>query len=1037
MLSYSKIKSAGSAAAYFAKYYAEPGREGEGEPPGKWYGPAAESLGLRGDVDKKDLEALLRGVDPKSGEQLGKIQKNHVPGHDLTFSAPKSVSTVWAVGDDSLRAEIESRHESAVRSAMDYLSKEAIKARMGAGGKELADCSPVMATFQHSTSRQNDPQLHTHAVVANAARMEDGSWRRVDIDLRAIHTAGAIYRAELARQLREVGFDIETGKRGTFELRHVPQALRDDWSKRRGEVRAELAERGRFDAATANAAAAASRASKENPNRAENFARWREEARAHDFEHGRVQQLRRGFGLSGSAMHPEPAKTDAELLAGAMGNRAAISREELRRHVMQEAVGRTTAAEALARAERIEAGMVVVEKQTARGNQQRLTTAVYLERERQIVADGKALAESKRHALPAAAIERQIAAGKLEGQQADMVRSLTDGRGCAVVQGWAGTGKTYTVKQVAELYKSAGYDVRGCAVAGKAAEGLREAGIESDTIARLRMDLASGEAQLTSRTVIVMDEAGMTGAADMADLMRRAREADAKVILMGDDKQLAPIEAGRPFEDLGKQLGRFELSDVRRQKEQTDKDIARAIREGRAAEAVAAMKARGQWHVAERVGDAGRAMAKDYAERRAAGYDSLMLADKRSDVAKLNEAARAELKAAGLIRGREVEIDTADGRKAYAAGDRIMFQTNERELGLRNGQRGEVVAVTDRELQIRMAEGKNAGKTLSFPILSPEQLEKIKARTEATEKRVEALEKERRALAPTALERAARAVGAAKLTPAEAQAKAAQMEQIKAQLTEAREQRELQRLAQRIAEAQHGALANATHGHAVTVHKSQGVTVKAPTAEQLAKMDPAAVQKYGRGGDVLRLARDSHMATKEAEYVGASRNEGRAHYYLAAKEEAGVVAGMERAARVESLRDWSEASPGQQADKAAQQPQQAKPEPQQAQQQERQPERIEAAREAIERISRSDDPRRELDGVMLAADLETVEELRARGDTPTAESQLAAIERSIEQHIEQQHQHEQQPEQRHGEQQHEAPAAAPARSVEFDFSHER
>jgi conjugative relaxase-like TrwC/TraI family protein len=891
MLSYAKIKSAGPAAAYFAKYYASDEDRQNGEPPGRWEGTAAAMLGLTGEVRREELERVLRGEHPSLDQFLGKIDKNHVAGHDLTFSAPKSVSTVWAVADRDLRARIEAAHERAVSAGIAYMREHGIHCRMGKAGRELAKAEPIVARFQHSTSRANDPQLHTHTVVVNRALGPSGDWRGVEVDLRALHAAGAAYRAHLAHELKNMGYGIErTREKGEFEISGVPSELMKRWSTRRGDVLAELNEMERSGAEASAKAAAVSRRHKENPDRQENFSRWSDEAESHGFNSQSAVELSRGSrekeaGASQKEDEPErvPALTDEEIVTRALGNRVAVDAETIRREVLRESVGRQTVSEGLARAERILASLERVERDDARGRKiERFTTLEMLERERSIVRDSAALAGAQHHEISAQAVDAQIERSGLSGQQADMVRHLTDARGLANVQGWAGTGKTYTVKQVAELYRAAGYEVRGCAVAGRAAQELKDAGIaDSTTIARLRIELDAGRIEFHRNTVLVIDEAGMMGSRDAADLYRRAAEAGSKIIQIGDTRQLSPVEAGAPFRDCLRVHGGIELSEVRRQADDQDKEVAKAVREQRPEEARSLMQGRDQWHIAEKVSDAIRDMARAYAAERAEGRDALLVASLRRDVERLNIEARSELRRHGLLRGDDVSIATGKGELRLAAGDRVMFTERVDQLRAVNGTRAEVIEARPDALRLRFQDGRER----EIKLWRPEELEAVRERLAAKEAHVQSLTEQRDRVRDYALD----AADGSK----DVRDSWKLLEEVKRELDAAKRELRSAREEAGRSQSESTAARSLVYGHASTIHKSQGATVKG--------------WEQG-GGTVHALLRDHHLTDSNAAYVALSRNTGKAHAYVPKAEEAGALERLREAARTESLQDYRKSS---------------------------------------------------------------------------------------------------------------------------------
>jgi conjugative relaxase-like TrwC/TraI family protein len=891
MLSYAKIKSAGPAAAYFAKYYASDEDRENGEPPGRWEGAAASMVGLSGDVRREDLEKVLRGEHPVLEKSLGKIDRNHVAGHDLTFSAPKSVSTVWAVADRDFRLRIEAAHERAVSAGIAYMRDHGIHCRLGKAGRELAKAEPIIARFQHSTSRANDPQLHTHTVVVNRAIGPAGDWRGVEVDLRALHAGGAAYRAHLAHELKSLGYTIERMRdKGEFEISGVSPELMRKWSTRRGDVLAELNEMEKSGAHAASQAASVSRRNKENPDRGENFSRWADEARSHGFDAAAAIALTQGSseartsaGLKEDEQEGSQALTDAEIVTRAFGSRVAVDAEAIRREVLRESVGRQTVGEALNRAERILAMLEKVEREDARGRTiTRFTTLEMLERERGIVRDSEALATATHHQISAAAVEAQIQRAGLSGQQADMVRHLTDVRGLANVQGWAGTGKTYTVRQVAELYRAAGYDVRGCAVAGRAAQELKDAGIEgSTTIARLRIELDLGRVEFQRNTVLVIDEAGMMGSRDAADLYRRAADAGAKVIQIGDTRQLAPVEAGAPFRDALRAHGAIELSDVRRQADDHDREIAKAVREQRPEDGRSLMQGRDQWHVAEKVSDAIRSMARAYASERAQGRDALLVASLRRDVERLNIEARSELRRQGEIRGDDVSIATKNGDLRLAAGDRVMFTERVDQLRAVNGTRAEVMEARSDALRLRFPDGRER----EIKLWRPDELEAVKGRLAARESVVQSLEDQRDRVRDYALDAAE--------GPKDVRDSWKLVEEVKRELDAAKRDLRAAREEAGRAQSENSAARSLVYGHASTIHKSQGATVKG---------------WEDGGGTVHALLRDHHLTDSNAAYVALSRNTGKAHAYVPKAEEAGALERLRDAARTESLQDYRDSA---------------------------------------------------------------------------------------------------------------------------------
>jgi conjugative relaxase-like TrwC/TraI family protein len=200
---------------------------GEGEAPGRWAGSGASELGLEGTVERDQLHAVLAGRDPRTDEALLRLlRKDRVPGFDVTFSAPKSVSVLWATGDGRTAALIRDAHERSVGAALGFLEREGAFTRLGTDGHTAARGSGfVAAAFRHRMSRAGDPQLHTHALVANLIKTPDGRWRTLDGQrlYRRAKTAGYLYQAHLRAELsRELGVAWRELRRGAAEIAGVP-----------------------------------------------------------------------------------------------------------------------------------------------------------------------------------------------------------------------------------------------------------------------------------------------------------------------------------------------------------------------------------------------------------------------------------------------------------------------------------------------------------------------------------------------------------------------------------------------------------------------------------------------------------------------------------------------------------------------------------------------------------------------------------------------------------------------------------------------
>lgn len=235
-------------------YYLHPG-----EAPGFWLGAASRDLEFLGVVEPEALRAVLGATDPSSGEPLGPSPARKVPGFDLTFRAPKSVSMLWGLADHEVSEEVRRAHDAAVLAALNYLEEQVAWSRRGAQGSEVVPVGGfVAAGFRHRTSRAGDPLLHTHVVVSNLGRaVDDGRWRTLDARPLYQHakTAGYLYQAHLRHELtRRLGVEWGPVRNGCADLAGIPRAAVREFSRRRNEVEARMAEHSASSAKAAQAA---------------------------------------------------------------------------------------------------------------------------------------------------------------------------------------------------------------------------------------------------------------------------------------------------------------------------------------------------------------------------------------------------------------------------------------------------------------------------------------------------------------------------------------------------------------------------------------------------------------------------------------------------------------------------------------------------------------------------------------------------------------------------------------------------------------
>ena len=344
-------------------------------------------------------------------------------------------------------------------------------------------------------------------------------------------------------------------------------------------------------------------------------------------------------------------------------------------------------------------------------DQERFTSRDMIATEARLERAGDELAMLRGHGVPAVMRKRGSPAGTegltLSGEQSAALAHITRAEDLSVVIGYAGTGKSTMLGVAREAWEQAGYQVRGAALSGIAAENLEGgSGIQSRTIASLEHAWAQGRDQLSRNDVLVVDEAGMIGTRQMERVLSHARDAGAKVVLVGDPEQLQAIEAGAAFRSIAERHGAAEITEVRRQRDDWQKDATRALATGRTAEALHAYESRGMVQAADTREGARAALVDGWDRQRQAepGQSRIILTHTNAEVRELNQEARERVRASGGL-GEDVGVTVDRGRREFASGDRIMFLRNERSLGVKNGTLGTLEQVSEGRMAVRLDGG--------------------------------------------------------------------------------------------------------------------------------------------------------------------------------------------------------------------------------------------------------------------------------------------------------------------------------------------
>lgn len=682
------------------------------EQKGQWRGGLAQEMGLSGEIKDGELTKILEGYHPKTGEKLSvNAGAEHAPGWDCTFSAPKSVSLEWAFADDATRKAIESAQAKAVESALSYIETNALSNRDRHGEHAGQPAGSLLAgTFQHGSSREGDPQLHTHCAVANLVQRPDGTYGGADLDTKWKMSAGAVYRAELASEMQKMGYAVERDG-SSFRLQGADEKTEEKFSKRSAQIREQAIATGKTSHLQKMGVAKDSRKDKElSPEQLKDS--WQKAAQDIGY-----QPIARNID---TAQPQESMPLPKDFIENLTRQASTFSEQQLQSAVFVQAQGILTTDEAKAYLSEVKSSAdcveLVADKHNARGTvreEARYTSREMYDLEKKMGDTAKSMADDKLsrggRSVSDEAFNKALDAkpNLSDEQKLAFTHIVREGR-CAVVQGTAGAGKSYMLDAARDAWESDGRQVIGCALSGKAAEGLQEsAGIKSETVFSTLNQLESGKLTLNSNTVLVMDEAGMTGSRQMEKLQSYADEAGAKMVLVGDVRQLQPIDAGGAMRQIQGSVGCSYMDEIRRQKDVKEQEMVKDFASGRSGKALDYLDEKGRLKDFDTVSDARKACASAVVSDIQKGKTSIALTDTRAAVHEMNQQARVEARASGLIRDEDskFKIDAGEHGKemrGFAPGDRAIFLKNDKELGVKNGTTGTVVEAKDGEIKVKL-----------------------------------------------------------------------------------------------------------------------------------------------------------------------------------------------------------------------------------------------------------------------------------------------------------------------------------------------
>jgi conjugative relaxase-like TrwC/TraI family protein len=721
---------------------------------GRWVGSGAHELDLHGAVTAEGLVRLFDGEHPGTGERLGRrLRKDGVSAWDVTFSADKSVSLLWALGDEHTRKEVLEGFEEATSQALGYLESVASATR-GATKTVVVDdegrrkcrvrtwsiltAGYVAAAFTEYTSRADDPQLHTHVVVANKVKGEDDVWRSLDGRLLYRHqlAAGYLHEAVLRKELTErLGVGWQAVHKGKADIEGFTRTQIEAFSRRREQLEAWRKEQGLADTPAARqVAVVATRAPKQDRPLEELEMEWRRRAAEVGLTPERIARI---LDQRRHITHPDMDDLFQHLASaeGLTAKTATFGRSEAIRDIAaslpqggtrgqiesladtflaeQEVVTLTARRTPIPVERGIDAADRGIESHTTPMRRRdgtpfpgvddhQYTTVELLATEQRIIDRAENRTPVTWRA-PRILVERGLRRRPelSEDQQAMVRRFATSGAAIDVGVGPAGSGKTTVMGVLADLAALTRRPILGTALAARTALGLQEAtGIPSSSLTALNHQ-AKTQGGLPDRVVVVVDEASMVGTRQLATLSDHVSEAGGKLILIGDDHQLPEIEAGGLFHSLVDRLPAVELNENVRQEQSWEQTALGELRNGSVGQAVEAYRQHRRLVVGKGREETLIRAVRDWHQHVTTTRDfagALLLAQDNETVQQLNDLARNHLASSEQLKGPILE---ADGRD-YQRGDRVICMNNDRRLGVLNGDLATVIDVDPKNAQLTL-----------------------------------------------------------------------------------------------------------------------------------------------------------------------------------------------------------------------------------------------------------------------------------------------------------------------------------------------
>lgn len=689
------------------------------------------------------------------------------------FSALKALATSFERED--LVDRILEIANKANKQSIQFLSENAGYTRRGKGGKIFEKVDLISAQWQHSTSRAADPQLHFHNTVFNIGFRKDGTVGAIESKrlMQWQTAAGAVFRAELATGLKKEFPEIEiiiNEEKGTFEIEGINEDLIKFWSKRKNEIEDQMQELKQSSYAAADRVTLQTRENKtfeESP--AELDIRWRGEAERFGVNTQTLDDILTPTNIKIIDKSPEEkAVLEKQLFEDKMNsvpgllveNESVFTEQQLYRKVAELSAGihdledikktvnrlmHRTQTEIVAQVElksvanKLTKGFVsdrksvkltvrdevlnsqrdpdsvVIQMGENKKGQRIFTTLAQVRLEADLKKRSHEMSNDSTHVVDKKTIEHAITAkSTMSLEQADAVRWALSPGSLKIVEGGAGTGKSFSLDVVRQISEENGYKLHGIALSWQAAGVLEaSASISSVAITGFLNDVENGQIKLNNKSILVCDENGLVGTVYGQKLLKVVQEAGAKIIITGDSNQLNPVSAGSAMKIMLSEAGSAKITEIRRQKEDWAREMVANFSTGKSTEALSALKEKGYiTTLGDRKTTIDRISGDFYNYlKNNPGKTALALCGSNSEASDLNMSIRQMKRADGLIGKVDTVIKTEFGDLPFAIGDKIMFRKNDKELDITNRKTATILAIDKYkdgyQINVEMEDGRN------------------------------------------------------------------------------------------------------------------------------------------------------------------------------------------------------------------------------------------------------------------------------------------------------------------------------------------